>query len=455
MLNKVQNFINKHQLLDNNRRYLVALSGGADSVCLLLILHKLGYAVEAAHCNFKLRGEESNRDEQFCIDLCKRQNIKIHLIHFDTREYAALKKISIEMAARDLRYRYFEQLCRDIDAAGICVGHHQDDSVETILLNLVRGTGIKGLTGIKPINGLIIRPLLVCSKEDINAYLKVEGATYITDSSNLVPDVMRNKIRLQELPLLREINPSVEHAIMQTASHLIETERVVEEAVETALSSVAFSHNRLTACGCLEIPLKVFLDFSSPAYLLFHVLSPLGFNSAQIKEINAGLATSVGRIWESAEYEITLDALSLVISRKDHKKALHKRFPEEGLYVVDSEHSIRITYINNVEAITSEELRRDPYTIYIDAAQAKFPLILRNVVNGDKFVPFGMTGVKLVSDFLTDLKKNRFEKRNQLLLTDATNLSLWLVGLRTDNRVRYTKKSTQVLKISYIETHNI
>ena len=167
----VDKYIRRHHLLKDDGKYLVALSGGADSVCLLLLLHQMGYRVEACHCNFHLRGEESDRDEAFCTDLCQQLSVPIHRIHFDTREYAALHKESIELAARNLRYRYFRQLRQDIGADAICVAHHQDDSVETVLINLLRGTGIKGLRGILPVNGDIVRPLLSASRNDILEYL--------------------------------------------------------------------------------------------------------------------------------------------------------------------------------------------------------------------------------------------------------------------------------------------
>ena len=179
MNKRVADFIKKHQLLQQEEHYLVALSGGADSVCLLLILKQLGYSVEAVHCNFNLRGEEAKRDELFCVSLCKEQHIPLHRIHFDTREYASSHHVSVEMAARELRYRYFAQLCQDLSAAAVCVAHHQDDTVETVLMNLLRGTGIHGLAGIQPVSYLktmskpfpapltVVRPLLCLSRLDI------------------------------------------------------------------------------------------------------------------------------------------------------------------------------------------------------------------------------------------------------------------------------------------------
>ena len=169
----VKQFIARHQLLDKDKPCLIALSGGADSVSLLLALLHLGYKTEACHCNFHLRGSESVRDEQFCVSLCERLGVPLHRIHFDTEQYASLHKVSIEMAARELRYRYFEQLIQDLEAQGVCVAHHRDDSVETLLINLIRGTGINGLTGIAPRNGHVLRPLLNVSREDILEYLSL------------------------------------------------------------------------------------------------------------------------------------------------------------------------------------------------------------------------------------------------------------------------------------------
>ena len=190
-LNEIETFISNEKLIDKRKLYISALSGGADSVALLLSLKELGVNIEAAHCNFKLRDDESDRDEQFCIELCKKNGIKIHIIHFDTIEYAKLHKISIEMAARDLRYNYFEQLRHDIGAEGICIGHHREDSVETLLLNLIRGTGINGLTGIAPKNGYILRPMLSVSRKDIENFLNRQQQNFVTDSTNLVDDATR------------------------------------------------------------------------------------------------------------------------------------------------------------------------------------------------------------------------------------------------------------------------
>lgn len=227
MLSKVADFIAKHQLLSPSGLHLVALSGGADSVALLRILRDLGYRIEAAHCNFHLRGAESDRDEQFVKDLCNSLKITLHLIHFDTAGYSSLHQVSIEMAARELCYGFFRQLCQDIGAETVCVAHHRDDAVETFLMNLLRGSGIHGLTGIRPKNGLVVRPLLGVGRQEIVDYLHSIGQDYVTDSTNLHDDVLRNKLRLNVLPLLKDINPSAAENIDKTARFLQETEKIL------------------------------------------------------------------------------------------------------------------------------------------------------------------------------------------------------------------------------------
>ena len=232
MWSKVEEYIRRYKLLDISQLYLVALSGGSDSVALLLLLREAGYQVHAAHCNFHLRGAESDRDEHFCVDLCKQLGVELHRAHFDTSEYAALHKVSIEMAARELRYRWFDQLCDDIGAAGVCVAHHRDDLVETVLLNIVRGTGLRGLTGIQPRNGRVLRPLLCVSRAEIETYLAERGQAYVTDSTNLEADVLRNKVRLQVLPLLRELNPAVSENIYRMAENVKEAQTVLDAIVK-------------------------------------------------------------------------------------------------------------------------------------------------------------------------------------------------------------------------------
>lgn len=209
-----------------NGLYLLALSGGPDSVALLRMMVDEGYHVEAAHCNFHLRGAESDRDEAFCKDLCERLGVKLHVVHFDTKEFAELRGISIEMAARELRYRWFTQLAHDTGAEGVCIAHHSDDQVETILLNMLRGTGLKGLLGMQRRNGIFLRPLLGVSRKEILEYLDRIGQDYVTDSTNLEDDVQRNKLRLDVIPMLEKVTPAAKQNILRMADNLSDGRRL-------------------------------------------------------------------------------------------------------------------------------------------------------------------------------------------------------------------------------------
>ena len=456
MLNKIKRFIVSEHLLRVDALYLVALSGGADSVALLLCLKELGYHVEAVHCNFHLRGEESLRDEQFCEDLCQRENIPFHKVHFDTQTYADLHKVSIEMAARELRYRYFFQLKEALGADGVCVGHHKEDSVETILINLVRGTGLSGLMGILPRNHDVIRPLLCVTRQEIEDYLYQHAVSFVTDSTNLVDDVVRNKIRLNVLPQLSEINPSVTDAILTTANHLSEVDVIVQESLKEALEKAVIFINSATQVSLNSLSNEPFLldlsvvrAFPSPSYLLFYILKPLGFSSSQIVEMVSHLDGQTGQLWYSSSHEVTHDRGVFMVLPRVETEPRQLVIPETGRYVYDEQLSLRLTE----RALTPSSrvsFSKNPTVVDLDASSIRFPLTLRRVAEGDRFTPLGMRGTQLMSDFLTNLKRNRFEKRNQLVLLDATGTILWVLGLRINDRFKLTSKSTSCLQIEIL-----
>ena len=431
MWSKVDSYIRKHNLLNSNDLYFVALSGGADSVALLLLLHEHGYKVHAVHCNFHLRGDESDRDEQFCVDLCNRLGIELHRVHFDTQTYAELHKVSIEMAARELRYKWFSQLCQDLGAAGVCVAHHRDDSVETVLLNLVRGTGLRGLTGIQPKHHTkgqtlcVIRPLLCVSRAEIEDFLTQRGQQYVTDSTNLEADVMRNKIRLQVLPMLRELNPAVAENIQRTTENLAEAQQVLDAIVSDYKNSNILDLNELK-------------KFGSSEYIIFEWLKNYGFNGNQVRQILD--ADCGGTVSSVSGYEVLKDRSRLIVEQtmKPTKPVL---VPEEGTYILDDNNRLKVRKC-------AVYISKDPHIATLDAAKVHFPLTVRTVEEGDSMVPYGMTGRKLLSDLMTDLKMNVFEKRRQLVVVDAQGVILWAVGLRTDQRVAVSDKTKEVLELS-------
>ena len=472
---KIDDFITCHQLLNSRHRYLVALSGGADSVCLLRVLSSLGYEVEAVHCNFHLRGEESDRDEHFCEQLCKEQNTPFHRVHFDTQTFANLHHLSIEMAARELRYQYFHQLSQSIDIQGVCVAHHLDDNVETILMNLVRGTGIHGLTGMRPSSFLpvktaegegssvlLLRPLLCASRREIEDYLADCGATFVTDSSNLVPDVMRNKIRLQVLPLLHEVNPSASENIALTAERIERAEELFNEALQERCQRATVDETD---------DLKTFRidELTANEYVLFTCLHRYGFNASLCEDIQTSLlARSADAMrrneslqWESTSHVAVADRGELLVYRKDDPHLAENLAPKtQPLAPAISSDSISevkpVVYdlgamgrfvLSTVEKTRDFIVNKSPDVACLDAEKALFPLVIRPMMRGDSFQPYGMKGKKLVSDYLTDRKRSLYEKRCQLVMTDAAGQIVWLIGERTASVAAVSDTTRYVLTI--------
>lgn len=438
-LSKIKQFILKHELMYEDGKYLLALSGGADSMALLSVVHSLGYDVEAIHCNFHLRGDESDRDERFCVGQCEKLGITIHLAHFDTKMYAQSHKVSIEMAARELRYSFFERLRKDIRAKDVLVAHHLDDSVETTLMNLIRGTGIHGLTGISPRNGHIIRPLLCVDRHEIEGYLNDKHIEYVTDSSNLSDDVVRNKIRLNVLPMLRTINPSASKSIYHTSERLSQVATVFDDAIKQEADAATISIGEGEAVFAI--------DRINYEYTLFYILQPYSFSTEQVEDIYSYLngQSATGRLFASSTHELLVDRGRIVIQPKEK---LFKPFkiPETGNYVLP--HEKRLTL---VETPIDENfsISKEPEKCCLDAARVRFPLMLRQTAEGDRFCPLGMKGSKLVSDFLTDQKKSLFEKRRQLVVEDASGKIIWIVGVRPDERFRISPESKMALVVEY------
>lgn len=443
-MKRVADFILKNHLLTPDGKYLVALSGGADSVALLCVLQQLGYHVEAVHCNFHLRGGESERDENFCRQLCEKKQITFHVAHFDTKAFADLHHVSIEMAARELRYHYFQQLAKDIHADGVCVAHHRDDSVETVLLNLIRGTGIKGLHGIRPVNGMIIRPLLCVGRDDILTYLTEISQDYVTDSSNLVDDVSRNKVRLNILPAMREINPSVMDAIDVTSRRLAEAADILNGVMEE--KTINLNGKKTLQNGARITALKK--DLIDSEYLLYHVLSPYGFSPSQIEMIYAHLDAPTGTLFESPTHQLLFDRVDLLIRAISGEQPAPMRIPESGMYVYADQWKFRFSVIPHGDL--QQLPYQSPLCACLDADEMHFPFTIRPVGQGDWFVPFGMKGKKLLSDFMTDRKMSLFEKQDQLVVTDADGRVIWLVNQRPDDRFRVTDSTKSILFIESV-----
>lgn len=430
MLKTIRAFIEKEKLLTPSAQVIVGLSGGKDSMVLLDLLTLLGYRCVAAHCNFHLRGEESDRDASFVKKWCKSIGVPFTSIDFDTSQYAADKKISIEMAARELRYRWFGIIRAQYEAEAVAVAHHRDDSVETVLLNLIRGTGIRGLTGISPKSRTVVRPLLCVTQAEIEQYVADRGLPYVDDSSNADDVFLRNAIRINIIPRLEELNPAVRMAISRTAQHLSEVEKVYRASVRATVDTV-FQDGRI------NIPLL--RGTVSPQSILFEILSPLGFGPSTIEDAFLCMDSTPGKVFCSSHYRMI----------KDRDYFLIDEIPEvsdrERSYFIDREKK-EISVPVGLKIRTADatvELRKDSRFLYADYHQLQFPLELRKWREGDWFVPFGMKGRKKVSDYFTDRKFSLKDKENAWVLLSGDDI-VWIVGERSDDRFKVTDSTTGV-----------
>ena len=410
--------------LPSGARLLVALSGGADSVFLLLALKELGYQVEALHCNFELRGVESDGDEAFCRRLCRANGIPLSVRHFRTKNYAQRHALSIEMAARRLRYDWFREMQSSRGAEAVCVAHHRDDNIETMLLNLVRGTGIHGLTGMKSDSiqdGLrILRPMLPLARQDIEEWLTQRGQTWVTDSTNLQADAaQRNLIRLRLLPLLEEMNPRVRVSLAENIHRFTEAETLYDVAVSEALQRI------LDAEGNVDIS-SLELE-KSPQTLLQEWLHPFGFNTSQVSEIYLGLHGESGHIWNSATHRLLRDRGRLVLQEISPSSSEETVLPLDGLFIASNE--VRLLVRRQAVDSASFIIPRDNRSACFDLEKLELPLTIRPVREGDRMQPFGLDGTRLVSDIMTDRKLSLFEKERQMVVLSGERI-VWLVGQR-------------------------
>lgn len=411
MLDIVRAYIAREIGLPADAHVLVALSGGADSTALLLVLRELGYRVTALHCNFHLRGQESDRDQTFCEALCQDHDIPLLVQHFQTLQVAQERGISLEMAARDLRYEWFHRQLCDLEADCIAVAHHKDDQAETLLLNLLRGAGLQGLCGMHPRRGDIIRPLLCVSRRQIQDFLQARAQSYVTDSTNGERVALRNRLRLDVLPLLISINPSAVDHLCRACDYVRESLPLYEVGLQQGFAERGITPARF------PIP-----ALDNPA-LLHEWLRDKGFNHAQQQEMRQ--TGSVGRIWQSATHQVLRDREALLMQAVGHRA------------------EAPVLRQEIVPAIQET----GPEVAYLDADLLTAPLTVRLAVRGDAFVPFGMKGRKLVSDFLTDRKVSLLDKARQYVVVCGQDI-VWLINQRSDDRYRVTAATKRILKLT-------
>ena len=438
MVERWMKYLESNHLFAPNDTLLVGVSGGIDSVVLVDLLYRTGLAFAVAHCNFHLRGAESDQDETFVRALSARYEKPCFVKSFPTAEVAAERGISIEMAARELRYQWFEETRQDHHFDWIVVAHHSDDQIETVFLNLARGTGISGLTGMKVANGRVVRPLLFASRKEIETYSREEMLEYREDSTNSLTDFQRNKIRHLILPLMEELNPSFRSGMLETMAHLRDTSAICAQAIYRAAELVL----RYTPSGDTEISLAELRILNPLSAYLFEFLKPFHFNGEVVAEMVKALDGQPGKQFFSATHRAVLDRESIVV-QKFTNEPQKRYYLDENCLVL--EHPIRLSlFFKSREAALM--LKTSRHTALLDRDKLQFPLILRKWQTGDYFRPLGMKGMKRLSDFFVDEKFSLPEKENCWLLANGEEI-IWIVGFRLDERYKITPETRNILEV--------
>lgn len=444
MLSRLKNFVNENGLFLPDEKILLAVSGGPDSVAMLDMFSKSGYNFAISHVNFKLRNQDSEDDEQFVRDLSKKYNAKLFVATFDTKSYAEQNKISIEMAARDLRYNEFERISLENGYNHIAVAHHQDDAIETFMLNLTRGTGIRGLTGMRIKNEKVIRPMLCFSRKEIENYLNDNNLSYRIDKSNLETVYSRNKIRNNIIPLFESINPAFRQNIRDTLTYLAQTENIYLEEIERAKSNVLIKQENK-----IIVLLDKLKEYSQPQCLMFEILRDYGFKNAHNITIEKALECESGKIFLSEQYKLLKDRDCLIITEisdpitTNTSRYIEKINITKGSFT-DDNHIFEFEILKNDENFKPV---RDPFTAYFDYEKLTFPIELRYRQNGDKFQPFGKNETKKLSDYFIDNKLNVNDKDKIRIMCSNQNI-IWICGMRADNRLRVSNKTERILKMT-------
>lgn len=416
-----------------NSKLLLAISGGVDSVVLAYLCDKIGLNFSLAHCNFNLRGSESDADEAFVEALAEKLGVPIFVQDFETLSYAETSKLSTQMAARELRYNWFKDLAAQLQFQYILTAHHADDNLETVLINLTRGTGLDGLMGIPQQNDAVVRPLLPFSRDQIVAFAKSEGISWRDDSSNASTKYTRNKIRHEVVPILKEINPSLLSSLQKTIQHLQEAQSIQQDCIDQVSKAVL----EKSKGGVLKINIKKIQQLSHPKAYLRALLKDYHFS--EWDDVCALLEAQSGKQVLSTTHRIVKHRDVLLVS--EHVKN------EAPLILVDEgfetlEIPLGTLFFNEVSAVKNTSVN----TVYIDQKKIKYPLILRKWREGDVFYPFGMKGKKKLSKYFKDEKFSLLEKENTWLLCSGDYI-IWVVGKRADNRFKITPKTCKILKI--------
>jgi tRNA(Ile)-lysidine synthase len=426
---------------------LLAVSGGVDSVVLVSLFHKMGFKAGIAHCNFGLRGEESENDEEFVRTLAASCGFDFFSTRFDTKVLAKEKAISTQMAARDLRYKWFEEIRQSNAYTWIATAHHANDSFETVLLNLVRGSGLPGLHGIPGVNKQLIRPLIYATKEEILKYARENSLEWREDRSNDSDDYKRNLVRHKITPIVRQLNPSFEATFKRSSERLMAANNLLEEYLQAWRDEVVSTERDLT-----RIAISRILSASEPKYRLYFILQNYGYTYHQVSSIFESLLGPSGKIFESDSYTLLIDRDDVVIRRTGLSEA-HEDWKIENL-TGSFRYEDRLFSFQLVDSLDTTEAQKKEIA-YFDSTLLIFPLVVRGWRVGDTFQPFGMKGKKKkVSDIFIDQKLDRFEKEKVRLLINGNGDILWVIGVRSDERYKVRQESEEILMVSVNPAHS-
>jgi tRNA(Ile)-lysidine synthase len=439
MLEKFRHFIQSNSLCQQTDRILLAVSGGIDSMVLLHLYAAAGYTPGIAHCNFHLRGDESDGDEQFVKSIAETMDAAYHQQDFDTEQSAAESGISIQMAARNLRYRWFEEIRKNHGYDLIATAHNQDDVIETFFINLSRGTGIRGLTGIPVRSGKVIRPLLFASRESIVDYATGHQIRFREDSSNASDKYLRNRVRHQLIPMLEEENPSFRNALMDTMFKLSETEKLYEQELVQLRQRLLRNEGDIT-----RIRIRDLSAHDSRRSILFEILSEYNFTSQAMEDIIHSLEGPSGKQFLSATHRVVKDREDLIITLLD-KEEERKYYLEREAGRISEPVDLEWMVVDHTETF---HIPNDRNIACLDLKKLYFPLMLRHWRSGDYFQPLGMQGMKKISDYLIDMKVSLPDKERTWLLTSGSKIA-WIIGHRIDDRFKVRPETRQILMMKF------
>ena len=443
MLDSFLTFINQFNPSFRQKATILTVSGGIDSMVMMDLFYKAELPVVVAHCNFGLRGQDSVLDEEFVREQSARYNFDFYVKHFETKKYSKSQGVSTQMAARDLRYAWFETLRVSLGLSWIATGHHLNDSLETSLINFSRGSHLAGLAGVPVRNGNIVRPLLFADRHQVFRYLEDNNLEWREDSSNSSLDYSRNRIRHQVVPVLKALNPSLEQSFQLTQTRLVSAERLLNSFLDT------WKSNHVKQQGdALSIAFNDLEKVVEPIYLLWYLLKDYGFQYKQIHDIYQSRLGISGKIFITSEYTLLVDREYFVV-----KKKLSERFVSS----IEIEEGTRESSFSGGELIFTKLSGEDnalvpnPLHAYLDYSQLVFPLRIRKPVKGDRIKPIGMQGKsKKISDILIDLKLSLFEKESVFILENGNHEIIWVIGIRLGDPFKLTERTQQILKVEFL-----